>query len=200
MRPRLLVLPISAAIITGLVVSRYMREDQPAGAVESVDRRLAPPSRLSGLDGRELRLQAMLGRHTILLVFFDGNVPVTEEPLLALLRERHAELRARNVEVLAVSDAPIGRYKADLRAAAERGLPDSVPFRLLTDMRDAPGRILVQGEAHEEWGIPELLRRRSLPIVFLIDRAGRVVYFRDRPKPLDDPVSAIDRLARGEEP
>ncbi|MEX1096620.1 MAG: hypothetical protein WED34_11270 [Planctomycetales bacterium] len=199
MRSRFLVLPLSAAVIAGLVAYRYAREDAPVSEVDLVERRLAPPSRMSALDGKELRLQGMLGRHVILLAFFDGHVPVTEEPLLALLRERHSDLHARNVEALAVSGAPLGRYKADLRAAAERGLPGSPPFRLLTDMRSGPGGIVIEGETHAEWGVPELLKSRPLPIVFLIDRGGRVPYGDDRPKPLDEPESAIRRLALGED-
>ncbi len=131
-----------------------------------------------------VRLAAYLGRHRVLVVFFDGKRGADQSPLLSKLRDVHNRMQSQGVYVLAISTAlPQENRKTIARAGA-------YPFPLLSD----PGMLV-----HREWGRYDAQHDTPLTGVFLVDRAGRVAWSTadDHPQSLDDPDQLIERLVSG---
>ena len=63
----------------------------------------APDFALPDEDGDPVRLKTLLAAGRVLLVFFPGVVSPASERHLGAIRDRHAELGAAGIEVLAVS-------------------------------------------------------------------------------------------------
>src|SRR5262245_39306145 len=116
MRRILLAIPISAALIAGLVALKLNRryEAQPEDTLSET--RLAPLFQLVDEHSRTVRLAAYAGRHKLLIVFFDGSQGAEHSALLSQLRERYADLHATGAIVLAISEArpSQNRYGAKL--------------------------------------------------------------------------------------
>jgi len=131
------------------------------------------------------QVAAFVGRHPILLIFFDGESGADRDPDLLTLRRRFDDLNARGVKVLAIS-AAIPQVN---RAAIER--TGAFPFPLLSDFdpRDPAGTLLVHalyGRLNSA-GQPE-------PGVFLIDRKGQIEFRVAQPLPQPDLNTALQKL------
>ena len=77
MRKRLLILPLSALVILGLVVYRVQREaGRPPTplARPPVERRLAPRFELYDQQNQIVKFERSLGRTRLVVVFFDGRL------------------------------------------------------------------------------------------------------------------------------
>lgn len=196
-RPRLFVLPLAAALIAAICVWKVTRppqkqaipRDSGSGSLAAPDfelpdqgRDLQVGSHRQTDPSRRVRLKSYLGRHTILLAFFDGDVGADQEPLLIRLRDRHQRLEEMGVVALAVTTALPQRN----RRAIERG--GAFPFPLLSDL---------DGSVVAEWGCLDVLddgSRRTRPALFLIDRAGNVSWSDRAPKPEAAPFRTIESL------
>lgn len=193
MRRRVLVLPISAAIITAACVYKLTRSYDHSADVE-------PETRCAAMDfdfvlenqhqRQPVRLQAFLGRHRILVVFYDGEAGAEADPTLRRLRDEYGRLKDRRIRVLGISTAipqqnrppPAG---SPYRTKNQPQRP--FPFALLSDL---PPACLV----HKQWGRWNALRKEPLDGVFFIDRSGYVACDGRKPKPIPDPDALIDRL------
>jgi peroxiredoxin len=164
------------------------RPERPAGsALKAPPRRLpAPPFEEADSDNRRVRLKSLLGRHRLLVAVFDGRSGPCDDLVLAALRDRHAELESHDVRVLAIGEARPAAVRDALRACG------AFPFPLLCD---------VEHDTLALWGCWDDPGERTRPALFLVDRAGRVAWddARTSPRPVDDPLATIDRLARGED-
>lgn len=122
----------------------------------------APPFELPDQQGRTVRLEDFHGRKHVILYFYprDDTPGCTREA--CDLRDRHAALGRRDVEVLGVSADPVDSHA---RFAAKYELP----FRLLAD---AGGEV---SQRYGVWKEKNLYGRRTRGIertTFVIDKHG----------------------------
>lgn len=183
---RILALIVLAAVIATVSVWRVATnkpqnyEDQVAAASML---RAAPPFELLDSENHLVRLGSFLGRHQIIVLFFDGDRGADQDPELLRLRERYSELRAQNVKVVAISGAIPQQNRAAILRVGE------FPFPLLSDIDP----LLPDGnlQAHRSWGrLTDSGKPRTG--VFLIDRKGQISFTADGPRPLANVDAAID--------
>lgn len=170
-RARILVLPIAAIIIVGLVTWKIRQPPQARNSAVFAERR--PAHKSIGLDSHNqlVKLERYLGRHEILLIFFDGEAGADHDPVLLRVRQRFDELQRRGVKIIGVS-AAIPQLN---RQAAERAGP--FPFPLLSD----PEFFI-----HRMWGRYDEDQLQTRTGTFWIDRAGQVAWSGNFPRPVPD--------------
>ena len=181
MRLRILVLPLAAAVIAGLVWHKHnqVHRRQPATANGKIARIQAPPIEAIDAENSITRLKSFLGRHSLLVVFFDGQTGADADKTLHHLKQHSAELKAADYHVIAVSSAlPQQNRKTDFPPL----------FHLLTD----PAPVW---KVHRNWGSGCFDKKAGSPrqAVFHIDRAGNVTGTSE-PTPLANPDQQIDEL------
>lgn len=177
-RVRILVLPVAAVLIYAAVEYGQQNSARSRPTSTSVSMMQAPL--FEGADARKsvFRLQGWLGRHQILLVFFDGRSDAAADPVLRHLREHSADLQRTNTFVAAVSTAlPSQNQSVDLPST----------FALVTDLPP-------DCSIHRMWKCFDAGNGKPLQAVFLIDRAGNVAEDGGSPSPLTNVDTEIDRL------
>jgi len=158
--------------------------DQVAAAVMS---RPAPVFEALDANNTLVRLATYLGRHRIIILFFDGEKGADRDPELLRLRERFPELQSHNVKVIAVTSA-IPQLN---RAAMDR--IGTFPFPLVSDFDPLSPTGLLR--IHKQWSrVTESGKLRHG--VFLIDRKGQVTFTPDGPRPLASVDEAVDAAVR----
>lgn len=167
-RPRILVLPIAAAIISVLVVFKVTQVPQSRHSAVMNEFRSAPSFVALDLDNKLFKLERYIGRHEILVIFFDGELGADRDPMLQRVRERFSKIKSRGTQVVAIS-AALPQHN---RQAVERS--GKFPFPVLSD----PEFLI-----HRMWGRYDENEQRPLPAAFLIDRAGRVPWTGQSPRP-----------------
>lgn len=181
LRPRIAVVFVAALAIAGLCAYKLTRshDARREQVILPAQKQLAPTFELydQHKPQRRVRLAAYLGRHTILLVFFDGTRGADRSPILMRLRENYETLESTGIVVLSVSTA----LPQDNRKVIDR--VGEFPFPLLSD----PAL-----EVHRQWGRVD--GDEPLEGAFLIDRAGWVGWANGAPQPLDDPSETLDYL------
>jgi peroxiredoxin len=185
MRKRVLILPISAAVIIAMCAYRISTSDPnaPKPIAPTANYRPAPEFEL--YDQHEpsetVRLEGYLGRHTIVIVFFDAKIGADRDPILARLRQDFDKIKSSGTKVFAISTA----LPQDNRKVIQQSGP--FPFPLLSD----PGR-----DVHNAWGVNADDPQHPVSAVFLIDRAGNVDWGKTTPRPIADPNQLLDRLTQ----
>lgn len=174
-RPRVLVLPIAAAVIVGLVAFKLSQPPQQRSAATFDERRPAPKFLALDSQNELLKFERYLGRQEVLLIFFDGEAGADRDLVLLRARQQFPELKRRGVQVVGVS-AAIPQYN---RQAMERG--GKFPFPLLSD----PEFLI-----HRLWGRYDEDGLETQTGVFWIDRAGQVAWLGKSPRPEAD----LDRV------
>lgn len=175
MRRIFLVIPISAVLIAGLAAYKLTRTYDPPADENQAGPRAAPLFQLYDEHSQIVRLVRYVGRHKLLIVFFDGSHGPDHSPLLAQLRERFAELHASGAIVLAISasrpsENRYGKNLEHLQAGAATPAGPSregelrYPFPLLSDILDY--------EVHRRYGAFDARTGRPVEAVFVVDRAG----------------------------
>ena len=161
-------------------------EEQVAAAVVM---RPAPGFEALDSSGHLVRLGAWLGRHRIIVVFFDGERGADNDPDLLALRDRFAELQAMDVKIVGVT-ASIPQVN---RAAMERAGGD-FPFPLVSDIdfQSPEGTMRI----HRHWGRLDSVTDKPLHGLFSIDRKGQVAYVGPIPKPYDNVEQIIKLLSK----
>ena len=109
------------------------------------------------------RLEAYVGRHKLLVVFFDGEHGLETSPLLIELRDGVEKITAAGAKVFAIS----GSVPAHHRELIERDGPFHFP--LLSDILESG----VFG-VHRQWGAYDERADRPIEAVFVVDGAGIV--------------------------
>ncbi len=183
-RKRVLVLPLTAIVILALVT--YKRSRTYAPTDQSTVSRVAmrPTPIFEGLDAHNVlvKYERYVGRHRILVVFFDGDAGADQDPVLLRLKQGFAKLKANGAVVVAVSTA----LPQHNRQVMERSGP--FPFPLVSDPTF---------EIHRAWGRFDEKAKKPLQGVFSVDRAGRVAYEGGKPKPVTRPDAVVDDLIGG---
>lgn len=136
---------------------------------------------------RYINLRAYLGRHQILVVFYDGDKGAEADPVLVRLRNEYDNLQQRGVKVFGISK----NVAADNRPP-KPGIPprpnqpeEPFPFPLLTD-----DQLIV----HRQWGRYDAATNTPLTGAFHIDAAGNLRCDGREPLPVEDPDAVIDGL------
>lgn len=199
--PRILiVIPISAVIIAGLVAFKLTRHYEPLSEEFAAVARPAPLFKLEDQHSQIVRLEAYFGRHKLLIVFYDGSQGPEQSALLTLLRNRAADLKAAGAVVLAISAARPSQNRYGLNLERRKSAPDEAvpdpnseiryPFPVLSDIKDY--------EVHRLYGAFDENSKRPLEAVFVVDAAGLIQHSHFDPhdsEKLDDWIGEL-RAAR----
>ena len=178
MRRLLLIIPISAAVIAGLVAFKLTRHYDPPSEQESAAAvRPAPLLKLYDQKSEIVRLERYVGRSKLLIVFYDGSRGPEDSSLLTTLRERYADLHATGAVVLAISAArpSENRYGKNLEHRKGAGENASTaaseeiryPFPVLSD---------ILYDWHRQYGAFDEKSQQPREAVFIVDRAGYIEY------------------------
>lgn len=193
MRDWRLLLVIAAGILIAIVSITRVATDKPQSyesqVAAAVVMRPAPGFEALDADNHLVRLSAWLGRHRIIVIFFDGEQGADNDADVLRLRDRYAELKAHDVKVVGVT-ASIPQTN---RAAMERaGGP--FPFPLVSDVdpQSPEGTLRI----HRHWGRLDAVADKPLSGSFLIDRKGQVAYVGPIPKPYDNVEQIIDLVVK----
>ena len=192
---RRLLVVLAAGVLIGLVsVARVMRDlpqDYESQVAAATVMRPAPGFEALDSENHLVRLGAWLGRHRIIVVFFDGEKGADNDPDLLRLRDQFAHLQSLDVKVVGVT-AVIPQVN---RAAMERA-GGVFPFPLVSDVDPVSPEGTLR--IHRHWGRLEVRQDVDKPLTgaFLIDRAGRVAYVGPIPKPYDNVDQIIDSLSK----
>jgi peroxiredoxin len=190
MKPRFILLLLVLAAVTVATIYRvtnpHRREMVDPAMLNSQP---APGFQLLDQNNRPVQLRGYLGRHRVLVAFFDGRTGPLADRVLVKLKEYQPALKAEGVMILAIS-TPLA---PDIKPQAL-----SFPFPVLRDTNagnpESCSRI---------WGVcPEPANGGKsaivTPALFLVDRRGQVAWQGDHPQPLEDPEGVIAGILRGE--
>jgi peroxiredoxin len=171
-----LAIPISAAVIAGLVAYKMTRRYEPPAEESASDVRFAPLFAIEDQHRRMVRLASYIGRGKLLIVFFDGSEGPDQSELLARLRDAYPEIHATGAVVLAISasrpsqnryGAHLERLKADPSGPAATEQDElRYPFLLLSDILDY--------NEHRKYLAFDERAGKPLEAVFVVDRAGLI--------------------------
>lgn len=188
-RPRFWILPAAALVLVGVTVWDFVRPPMRRNMLPTGGQRRYLPRALqfelfdTGM--RPVRLQRYIGRHRILVAFYDGELGADRDETLLVLRRHYESLQQQDVIVIAVS----GALPQQARAAEKRG--GMFPFPLLSDGGPAPHG------THRGWGRWDAVAQRPRGGLFLVDRAGRVAWSNGFPQAAENPGQLIRRLVEG---
>ncbi len=147
---------------------------------------VAPLFELPDQKSRMVRLERYVGRHPIILVFFDGEKGADANPWLKALAERYATVQSSGTKVVAITTTlPQKNRAADM------------PFDVLTDLK--PGDITSTGSIHRAWGAVDE-KGEPTPRLFLIRHDRTVQWGEGRPEPVADPLAIIRAAVQGSDP
>lgn len=173
---RLIIVLIAGVLIAGVCAYR-VQTNQPLDydAQLSAATTYLPAPLFEGVDEQNqmYRLAAFLGRHRIVVVFYDGTAGADRSPELLSLRDRSADLKRLDVKTVAISRT-IPQFNRD--ALTRTG---ELPCPLISDIDDS---------IHRRWGRMGI-DGRPLPGLFLIDRKGSVAFHAGAPRPYADITS-----------
>ncbi len=182
MDKRVFLLVLAAAVIGGLCALKMTRSYAPQTTVAA--RPLAEPAPEFELydqnsPSRIVRLEGYLGRHRVIVVFFDGRAGAHGSAVLNRLRDNWSRLRRAEIYVMAISTALPQENRKDIAQHGE------FPFPLLSDP---------DFHVHRAWGRFDEAAGKPRTGVFLVDRKGWVAWSRktDAPQPTDDWQSAVE--------
>lgn len=185
-RPRHLFLPFAAVVISLLCAWKMTRTyEDPQFAASDVVLGPAPLFVERNEDLIPIKLSAYIGRHRIIVAFFDGRLGADRSPLLLRLRDEYDELKRRGWVVLAIGDTdPITNRAAGRRAGG-------FPFEVLADV---DGRSVPDYDTLVAWGRFDPETSKARPGLVLVDRTGHVRYRNGVPVAEADPDAALDAI------
>ena len=167
---RLLLVLAAGLVIAGVCIYRVQTNkplDYAAQVQAATSYVPAPPFEGVDENNEMFRLSSYLGRHRIIVVFYDGAAGADRSRELADLRDRADELKQQDVKVVAVSTAI---PQENRRALSTLG---SLPIPLISD---------VDFSIHRRWGRMSA-GEKPLTGLFLIDRKGTVAFQAGTPRP-----------------
>ena len=198
MQDRRILFPIVAGLVIAGVSTWRVMTNKPKdfAAQEAAAVIMRPVSSFRGdfealdCDNHLVRLGGFLGRHRVIVCFFDGEVGADKDAELLRLRERFDELKAHDVKVIAVSTA----LPQQNRAAMTKERVGPFPFPLVSDFdsTSAAEALLI----HRRWGRIDAKTGKPLTGTFAIDRKGQVLFAGDLPKPMENVDRAVESSIR----
>lgn len=190
LRPRHFLLPFAAIVIVALCVWKTTRTYEDARVI-GTGTVLGPAPLFTEVndDLLPVKLRAFVGRHRMLIAFYDGRAGIERSPLLLRLRRDHAELKRLGWIVLAVGDAdPIAN-----RAAVKRA--GGFPFEILSDATPKGDRL--DYDTVTAWGRFDPDTSRVRPGLFVVDRTGHVAWRDGAPVAEENPEATLDAILEG---
>jgi peroxiredoxin len=182
MRRILLVIPISGIIIAGLVWYRLHRP--PASAVPvapAMAVRPAPQFLLYDDQSQIVRLARYIGRHKLLIVFFDAAKGPDGSDLLNRLREgsQFLPIHETGAVVLAIGALRPSELRPPPNERGERTFREHpFPFPMLADF---------DGTVHRLYGAFDEAHGKPREAVFVVDRTGIIRHTHLGPDDLGTP-------------
>jgi peroxiredoxin len=174
-RRLLLMLPVSAAVIAALVAFKLTRRYEPAVEESPGVVRPAPLFQLYDQHSQIVRLARDVGRHKLLIVFYDGSRGPDGSVLLGQLRDRFPDLHSTGASVLAISASrpSENRYGVNLEHRPTVATPTAAgerhyPFPLLSDILDF--------EVHRQYGAFDFDAQKPREAVFVVDQSGLIQF------------------------
>jgi peroxiredoxin len=168
-----LIIPVSAVIIISLCAYK-MNKEYPERKITGHQevKQLAPVFELFSEKNQTdvIRLRGYLGRHRLLIAFYDGNKGVNQSPTISSLKANYDLLEKKGVIVFGISEEI---PQVNRKIIKETG---KIPFRLLSD----PGFNVIR-----QWGCYDEEKQATVEKVFLIDRTGYVRWEGEFPKEMD---------------
>ncbi len=171
-------------------------EHDPSRKVVAI-RALAPRFTLADHNRNVVKLERVLGRHRVVLVFFDAELGVDQDPRTKSLIENFEAINRAGIEIIAVGTAtPFQNEEAEKRLGSE------LPFPVLTDIDindPAPS------PAHRKYGLFEVANKNhdgeTRTGFFLIERDGTLpVTLEGIPMPVLNEEETLKILAAGNWP
>ncbi len=199
MTDRRVLIPLVAGVVIAVLCAWRVMTNKPQDYAAQVRleatkvvTRSAADLDFEGLDSdnRMVRLAAFLGRHRILVLFFDGELGADKDAELLRLRERFVELKAHDVKVIAVSTA----LPQQNRAAMLPERAGEFPFPLVSDFN--PVSPEEAQKIHRRWGRWDDSTGKAKPGVFVIDRKLQIEFMGGAPKPVASVDLAVESLVR----
>ena len=182
-------LPVAAVILVVLTISRQRElESWRSSPVERVvPRRLAPRFELADHRRHVVKLEGLLGRHRVIVVFFDAQLGADRDPRLQRLIACETVLQVAGIEVVAISSAtPYANQQIEERRGSK------FPFPLLTDIDI---RSPIPHPVHRLWGCFDETANRTTTGLFLIERDGTIPADEEgKPIPVQDERSVLDLI------
>ena len=180
--------PIVAGIVIATLCAWRIATNRPQTYEDQVSvavmLRPAPGFEARDVDNHLVRLAAFLGRHKIIVLFFDGEAGADKDPDLLRLRDRYGELHALDVKVIAISAALPQQNRLATRDLGK------FPFPLVSDVDPLnPAEVW---RIHRTWGRLDSKTGKPQTGVFYVDRTGLVLFTPEGPKPMADVDEAID--------
>lgn len=180
---------LGGVIVAGLVIAGVcgwrLATNQPQDYEQQMESavvpRPAPDFEALDENNRMFRLQRYLGRHRVLVVFFDAELTAAGDPLLQGVFAAYPALQRRDIQVVGVSSA----LPQQNRAALGQGV--SAPFPLVTDL---------ELKIHDRWGRIDPVRKVPIAGMFLVDRKGAVPSFGPTPQPVADWQALLTELTQ----
>jgi peroxiredoxin len=125
---RELIVVAAGIVIAGLCWWRMSAPEIPRASLQQVvaDQRMAPTFELYDQQSHLVKLSGFVGRHPIVLIFFDGRQPPENDRSLVMFRDFYPSLRTSGVIVLGVSSA--------LPQQIRRKSVQPFPFPILADV------------------------------------------------------------------
>lgn len=181
MDKRILVLPVALVILMALVAWKLTRTYESSSAANLAAERPAPL--FEGLDTNNemVRLERYVGRHPVIVVFYDGNAGADQSADLSALREHFAEIEAVGAKVIAVSGALPQENREAMRSSG------AFPFPLVTDV---PPDYAI----HRRWSCYDESAEQPLPGIFFVNRQGNVAWGNRGPQPFNSVDEALAKL------
>ena len=193
MKDRRLLAVVVAGILIAITASVRIAINRPqdyaSQVVAATVMRPAPGFEALDAENHLVRLGAWLGRHGVIVVFFDGEQGADVNPDLLHLRDRMAELKSMDIKVVAVTAAIPQVNRAAMNRAG--GI---FPFPIVSDVdpQSSEGNLRI----HRHWGRLDSVTNLPLGGVFFIDRKGQVAYVGPIPKPYDNVDQILNALKR----
>ena len=183
-KPRILVLPVAALVIIGLV---YFKSSQPQVELSNAARqalqrrRPAPPFKLHDQRSQPFRLERYLGRHKLLIVFFDPSPGAAKNPQLQILKAGYDQLVAHDRKVIAISSATPYANRESFKSGGD------FPFHVLSD---------ADYSVETAWGcMSKGEPPQVIPSALVVDRAGVISWSQiggETPIPVETLLRELD--------
>lgn len=182
---------IAAALLITVVAATVWKIAQPTAAPreatdQPVNLRPCPDFELHDQTSEIVRLSRYLGRHEMLLVFFDGDAGVEADAWLKALILNHEAVESSGTIVLGISGALPQQHRQT-----------KCPFPLLTDLDPRTQSPSSRFGVHRRWGLLDAVEGSPVSGVFHVTRDGKVEWDGGFPKPLAAPEYHVRRLIQG---
>ncbi|MGQ0636296.1 MAG: redoxin domain-containing protein [Planctomycetaceae bacterium] len=189
MRKIFLIPPAAAIVIGGLAVWKLSR---PAGELLLAARdpgawRRAPLFELYDENSQLVRVSRYIGRHKLLIVFFNGESGPDRNELLLALRREFVAIHESRALVLAISGLRPSEHRPPPGAQGERTRREEpFPFALLSDIDDF--------RVHRLFGAFDEQAQAPREAVFVVDRLGLIRFAHLGPDELGAPAQWATEL------